>query len=326
MRQLKAMAKRALLATGLARLALRWRRGNPLILMYHGVTGGGETRGLANVEGKHVGRDRFAEQLKFLKRHRRIVPLDELVAGVLSGAPMSDVVAITFDDGYENNVTQAAPVLADLDVPATFFLATGYIGVARWMWVDRLEVALDRSEKPDVTVEGLGRVPLGDAKPEALRAIKRFAKTQPESAKADLVAAIEAQCGPPIGEPEGDYRFMTWEQARALKSGGFDVGAHSVNHPILSRVGTDQAEREMVESRDAIARELGACSNVFCYPNGKSSDYTPAIMSAVAKHFHAALATNRGPARAVERYQLRRLGVEHLTGAHDLGGMLLRER
>jgi peptidoglycan/xylan/chitin deacetylase (PgdA/CDA1 family) len=143
---------------------------------------------------------------------------------------------------------------------------------------------------------------------------------------ARLVSVVGEQCGTPAGAPEGDYRFMTWKQARELKAARFDVGAHTVNHPILSRVDPGQAEREIVDSRDAIQRELGACSEVFCYPNGKASDFTPAIMDHVARHFRAALATNRGPAQASERYQLRRIGVGHETTADDLAEALLRER
>ena len=106
---------------------------------------------------------------------------------------------------------------------------------------------------------------------------------------------------------------MNWDQARQLKAAGFEVGAHTVNHPLLSRVPLTHGEREMLDSRDHIARELGTCLDVFCYPNGKSGDYTPAILECAAKHFRAALATNRGPARATERYELRRIGVGDAT-------------
>jgi peptidoglycan/xylan/chitin deacetylase (PgdA/CDA1 family) len=324
LRQLKGIAKRALRASGLQRLALRWRRGNPLILMYHGVTRT-PSRGLQNGEGKHVGVDRFIEQLRILKQHCRVLPLTELVNGVVTGTVGRNAVAITFDDGYENNVTQAAPALANLGLPATFFVATGYIDVARWMWVDRMEFALDRTTQKSLTLDGLGQVPLAD-KRLALSQIKRFAKLLPETTFPRLMSQVDEQCGAPSADPDGDYRFMSWKQVRALKEGGFEVGAHTVNHPILSRVEPAQSEREMLDSRDAIRREVGACSEVFCYPNGKASDYTPAVMACAARHFYAALATNRGAAHATERYQLRRIGISHTTTPEDLAGVLLRER
>ena len=324
MARLDNLARRALWVSGALPLALRWRRGEPLILMYHGVTRR-PPRGLWNCEGKHVELRRFVEQLRVLKRHRRVLPLAELVRGVVEGADLRGAVAITFDDGYENNATAAAPALADLGLPATFFLATGYVDAARWIWVDRLEFALDRAARRSVRVAGLGEVPLQDRR-AALGAVKRFAKQQPGPAVSRIVAEIEEQCGTPAGPPQDDYRFMTWSQARQLRASGFEVGAHTVNHPILSRVDLALAEREMLESRDAIRRELGGCSDVFCYPNGKAADYSPEIVASAARHFYAALATERGPARAAERYALRRLGVGQGTTVDALAAMLLRER
>jgi peptidoglycan/xylan/chitin deacetylase (PgdA/CDA1 family) len=323
-RRLDELARRALWASGAIPLALRWRRGNPLILMYHGVTRA-PPRGLRNCEGKHVALDRFVAQLRVVKRHRRVLPLSELVRGVVTGADVRNTVAITFDDGYENNVTTAAPALADLGLPATFFLATSFVDAARWIWVDRLELVLDRTAQRSIRLAGLGEVPLDDRR-RALVAVKRFAKGQPDPDVARIVAQVEEQCGAPAEAPHGDYGFMSWAQARQLKEGGFDIGAHSVNHPILSRVDLASGEREMLESRDAIRRELGACSEVFCYPNGKAADATPEIMACAARHFFAALGTERGPARTAERYALRRIGVEQATTPEELAVVLLGER
>jgi peptidoglycan/xylan/chitin deacetylase (PgdA/CDA1 family) len=322
--RLKRLAKRAVHASGLVRLALRWRSGRPLILMYHGVTTR-EPSGLENLDGKHVGVQRFAEQLRLIKEHRRVVPLRELVDGVIEGRDIRNTVAITFDDGYENNASQAAPVLSDMRLPATFFLATGYIGSDRWMWVDRLEYTLDRTSRRSIQVEGLGPVSLED-KRAALRTIKTSAKRRPQEELAALMAEVCAQCSVDAAAPEGDYRFMTWDQARALGAAGFEIGAHTVNHPILSRVPFDEGEREILQSRDRVREEVGVCSDVFCYPNGKASDYTPAIMGSAARHFHAALATNPGAARVSERYELRRLGIGYATTPADLAQLLLLER
>jgi len=109
--------------------------------MYHGVTADAGI-GLINHSGKHVHIDLFRRQLQMVSRHRRVAPLAVLVQALLKAEDVSRMVAITFDDGYLNNVECAAPVLADLKLPATFFLTTGFIGTARWAWVDRLEAAL----------------------------------------------------------------------------------------------------------------------------------------------------------------------------------------
>jgi peptidoglycan/xylan/chitin deacetylase (PgdA/CDA1 family) len=292
--------------------------------MYHGVTLN-EPRGIENCDGKHVHVTRFREQLAILKAYRRVLPLSELVDGVVRGEDMRNAVAITFDDGFENNLVHAADVLCEHKASATFFLATGYIGTDRWMWVDRLEFAIDRYAREELELSFMGRISTRD-KRAALRQIKAHCKRLPETELQALLAEIEQRTGSDTAPPIGDYRFMSWAQVQELKSAGFEIGAHTVNHPILSRVDVARAEREMLESRDHIKKELGSCSQVFCYPNGKSSDYTPEVMQAAARHFSAALATNRGPARSSERYEMRRIGVGYETTSDDFVHMLIREQ
>lgn len=324
MRALKRVIKGAVRASGVERLWLRYRASNPTILMYHGVTVN-EPRGIENCDGKHVHITRFREQLAILKAHRRVLPLTELVNGVVRGDDMRNAVAITFDDGFENNLVHAADVLSEHRASATFFLATGYIGTDRWMWVDRLEFAIDRYPREELELTGLGRISTRD-KRAALRQIKAFCKRQPEAELQNLLSEVEHRTGTDSAPPLGDYRFMTWDQVEQLKSAGFEIGAHTVNHPILSRVSVERAESEMLESRDQIKKALGNCSEVFCYPNGKSSDYTPEVMQAAARHFSAALATNRGPARSSERYEMRRIGVGYETTSDEFVRMLIREQ
>lgn len=70
-----------------------------------------------------ISRERFARQLQWLSRWRRVVRLDE----TLSGAS-SRLVAITFDDGYRDNLTVALPLLEKFGLPMTLFVAGGFVG------------------------------------------------------------------------------------------------------------------------------------------------------------------------------------------------------
>ena len=64
----------------------------------------------------------------FFRRYFRVVPLSELVARCRAGEDLGGTLAITFDDGYRDNVEVAAPILRELQLPATFFVTTGFIG------------------------------------------------------------------------------------------------------------------------------------------------------------------------------------------------------
>jgi len=301
---------------------------HPAILLYHGVSVGSVSGNLRNCEGKHIPRDAFAEHLKTLRRSRRVIPLHEMVERLHRGEDLRRAVAITFDDGYENNALIAAPLLADANMSATFFLTTGFIGTGRFMWTDKLETMLDRTAASSVVLRTTGRVmslcSLED-KRIALGEIKAALKLLPHSQCLGAVEEFADQLR--VGEclADGDYRFMNWDQARSLVRAGFAVGAHTANHPILSRIPLEAAQDEILGSRDRINAELGQCSTTFCYPNGRATDYTKELTEFCKRHFRAALSANRGPARVEEIYELRRFGATVGPAVSDIEWMLLSE-
>lgn len=72
----------------------------------------------------------------FFKKYFDVVPFDELIDDLEMGRPIAGKLVITFDDGYRDNYTTAAPILRDLGLPATFFIATGFIGSDKVPWWD----------------------------------------------------------------------------------------------------------------------------------------------------------------------------------------------
>lgn len=103
----------------------------------------------------YVATDTFEEQMAFLKRHRTVVPLSSIAEGRLpsSGSPR---VAITFDDGYRNVLTVAAPILARYGLPATVFVPTRWIGDHN-TWVQPYACPLDIMSAAELLeVEGSG--------------------------------------------------------------------------------------------------------------------------------------------------------------------------
>ena len=90
----------------------------PLILCYHRIA---ETRN-PDINKLAVSPTNFRQQLEFLKMSKRFVSLEEMIL-----SPLPRTVAVTFDDGYRDNFSIAANILVDLNIPATFFLATRFI-------------------------------------------------------------------------------------------------------------------------------------------------------------------------------------------------------
>ena len=317
---------RILCKIGAAPGLMRVTRGAPVILMYHGVTPDAG-RGLVNQSGKHVNIDLFRRQLRMLSRHRRVVPLTALVEALRRDKEVSGMVALTFDDGYLNNVECAAPVLVDLKLPATFFLTTGFIGTGRWAWVDRLEAALHAAAPGKFRISLLGeRVQLDGMvqRTDLLRSIKIVLKRMSWDAAEAGVRELEAELRVEPTQPWGVYRFMSWDHARQLVKAGFEVGAHTVNHALLSRMPLAEAEHEITASRERIVAEVGSCSATFCYPNGKRTDYTQEVMEICRRQFTAALSTELGAARSDELYELRRVPVDAGTIEDRLASLVVQ--
>ncbi len=105
----------------------------PLILMYHRI---------ADDPVDHwrlaVSPARFEQQLDVLRRTRHPLPLTDFVRGLMAGSLPPNAVALTFDDGYVDNLVAGKPRLAAADVPATVFLTTGFVDRPDGFWWDEL--------------------------------------------------------------------------------------------------------------------------------------------------------------------------------------------
>jgi peptidoglycan/xylan/chitin deacetylase (PgdA/CDA1 family) len=97
--------------------------------------------------------------------------------------------------------------------------------------------------------------------------------------------------------PERPKRLMlSWDEVDALRGLGFSIGAHTVTHPILSRLTADRAWEEIHGSKAAIEKVLGEPVRGFAYPNGRADDYTETVTQLVRDAgFTCAVTTRRGP-------------------------------
>jgi len=303
--------------------------------MYHGVTPDIDGKPAIG-DHKHVGESRFREHLRLLAELRRVLPLSTLIDILLEGRDCQGMVAITFDDGYLNNAECAAPALQEFSMSATFFLATGFVGLQRWAWTDLLEFVVSAAEEQEVPIRLDGtsngshrrasRVRVGPRRErgELLQRLKAEFKDLDWRLAEERVAELAEALGVGHSGPHGQYRFMTWDHARALVKAGFEVGAHTVNHAILSRVSISSAEQEILGSKEQIENEIGTCCPTFCYPNGKVEDFNEHVVDICRRHFHAALSAIVGTARAENRFQIHRIGAGHETSAERLAERILR--
>lgn len=241
---------------------------------------------------------RFEAMLGWIGKWFNVLPLPQAVAGLREGSLPARALAITFDDGYADNATVAAPILQRLGMPATFFVAAGYLGGGR-MWNDTVIETVRRAPGRvlDLRPLDLGEWPIGTAEErrhtiESLLGVLKYRYPEDRDRAAAAVAESAGVALP------ADL-MMTPEQVRGLARAGMTVGGHTVNHPILAAIPDEEARAEIVDGKTHLERITGAPVTLFAYPNGKPlRDYDGRHVAMVRQAgFDAAFSTAWGAAR-----------------------------
>jgi peptidoglycan/xylan/chitin deacetylase (PgdA/CDA1 family) len=263
----------------------------------------------------------FVQQLEVLKTSRQPVPLPEVVSGnVPSGAA-----AVTFDDGYHDNLERAAPALADARVPATLFVATGAVAEGAGFWWDELERLLRTAPEdvePSLTLELAGqrrefRVGSERERRIARRHLHAWLQPMPPEEIGSALSALRGWAGlSEGGTPELD-RTMKPDELRAFASiPALTVGAHTRSHRSLRHADHATQDAEIAGSRADIARWLGTEPTCFSYPFGvPGADFDDGVAARVrAAGFSLAVTTTPGAVQRADRFKLPRRVVPDIAG------------
>jgi peptidoglycan/xylan/chitin deacetylase (PgdA/CDA1 family) len=250
----------------------------------------------------------FSAQMDLLAQVFRPLPLVDAVRRLRAGTLPRRAVCVTFDDGYANNLECAWPILAAHGIPATVFVAPGYLGDGQ-MFNDRIIESIRRAPTTlDLTDLDLGTYCLADLKARRQAIVDLIGRTKylRPDLRRDLADAIARR----VGNPAPSHRMMTEEQVRVLHQNGVEIGAHTVSHPILAQVPPDVASREIRDSKRQLQDIIGAEVRSFAFPNGKPGRDYSAVHVGLAQDagFELALSTAWGTATArSDPYQLPRL-------------------
>lgn len=251
---------------------------------------------------------RFTAVLDLLQAGFNVLPLAEAVQRLRAGTLPARAVCVTFDDGYASNFEVALPILASKGVPATVFVAPGFLGGGR-MFNDTVIEAVRRAPGQfDLRDLGLGLHTLLDARDRVLsidRLLKELKYRDPVE-RLTLANRIAER----VGSALPSDLMMSPAQVRKLHEAGVEIGAHTVDHPILARVDDDTARRQITESRQVLAAMIGAPVTAFAYPNGRPSlDYDRRhVTMAREAGFEFAVSTAWGAAtRTTDPFQIPRI-------------------
>ncbi|MBU2883726.1 polysaccharide deacetylase family protein [Psychrosphaera sp. B3R10] len=234
----------------------------------------------------------FEQLIAALSKHFTIYPLSKALALQKKGKLPKLALALTFDDGYLDNYTNALPILEKYNIKASFFVATN--GTQQgWLWNDQLETCLRNAALANLDFENQHySLATEQARAKTYLTLVSKIKFLPNALRDKAVDTIVGLCGDPVVE----RCMMTESQLKSLVSRGHDVGAHTASHSILGFQNDAVAEEEISTSIRYLNNVLGTTTTIFAYPNGWfDRDFSNKHASMVKKcGVEYAVATNDG--------------------------------
>ena len=240
---------------------------------------------------------------------------------------------LTIDDGYQDFYDLAYPLLVKYEVPATFYVCTGFINKELWMWYDKIEYLLETTSVQyfEISLAGQPHAWSLTSKIEKencalqLQSILKSFPSNEVSAEINAISQlleIEIPVLPPY-----KYSACSWEQLRDMDPGLVNIGAHSHTHPILTNCTDEQLSFELKHCTELLQKELQRPIKHFCYPNGQSTDYSNTVIEKLKQlGYESAVTAFTDGYNCKDRYKIRRCsGVEsihrfkkHVNGVEHL--------
>jgi peptidoglycan/xylan/chitin deacetylase (PgdA/CDA1 family) len=299
--------------TGRAKLCLRRSLGWPLwpaggvVLLYHRIADPA-----TDPQRLAVSPSNFADHLAVLAERGRPLPLDELVDRARRGDVPPGAVAVTFDDGYADNLYGALPLLKQARVPATVFISTGVLRNHQEFWWDRLERLLlepgllpgdlrlpiggqtmawqlgqsavytedDRERHAAWTVEER-ECPTG--RHRAYVDLCRLLRRLPGEARDQALAALAALAGNAPGVRDGHRALVASEVATLADAQLITIGSHTESHSSLANLTSDMQLHEIAEARQQLQALTRTPVAALAYPFGGPDDVSDQTVSAARR-------------------------------------------
>jgi peptidoglycan/xylan/chitin deacetylase (PgdA/CDA1 family) len=248
-----------------------------VILNYHRATG-----------------DHFRRHLLYLRRHYRIlhleVALEELYAKRKERDHKADrrmPLVLTFDDGYYDNYTHSYALARELQVPFTIFLTSGYVESGAHFWWLEAKRLVSRTQVNETIIEGRTYHLHQQEEQEALARLidTRLRQASSVAEREKFLASITEVMKVPssLDAEEQAMLPLSWAEVQEMdESGWVSFGAHTINHPVLSRLtNLTEVQREVTECRVIIEQRLNHAVRTFAYPIGQLQHISQDVLQAV---------------------------------------------
>ena len=305
-----------LFAIGLARKYFGRRR--LLVMMYHHLAPAGPIGDQVHDMEEGLAPGHFAGHLRVLRWFGHIVPLETAprALGHSRQRPRT-LIALTFDDGYRDNLTVGLPELVKHRLPATLFPCLDPMEHGRRLWWDEVIRLVRAMPVQDglvdaSLVDGIDGIDLDITGPIERACLSTLLSEQlammPMSRRDVALRELRRRIEPDVAPTPPDDLYMNWDDLRHMADAGVDMGGHTVRHASLAMEPHEVARREIADSRRILSRRLGRPVTAFCYPGGYYDQTTRDLVEAAG--YTVAVTVERGVNYADEDPLLyRRMGL-----------------
>ncbi|MEZ5015163.1 MAG: polysaccharide deacetylase family protein [Chitinophagales bacterium] len=236
---------------------------NTCIVLYHGIVPGNHTK----YNSRQLSINQFISQLKLFKKHFNIEPLHSLP----SEEQESDraTLYITFDDGYKNNYDFAAPILDELNIPATFFISTAKAADSHILWTDYLDILSYYINIP-IHLNGSTFKKRGREYNNGIISLKNYLKSSPWQTKQEMLDTLNSYTDIFSRKKVLPYwELMDMNEIHSLSGNPlFDVGSHGLQHNNLTSTSDADALYECTTSKKYLENITGRPVDAFAFPDG----------------------------------------------------------
>lgn len=252
------------------------------IIAYHRVVADIDKAERDSIYGTVISANTFRRHCELLRRAYDVVSLETamhfLDGNRRTARPMA---VMTFDDGYLDFYEQAFPILSDLNLPATVFIPTNYIGRNRPLAHDRLFWLIKQSFEKSISLKTVfeqagvpGTLELDISRSNQVLRLTDFLVHLPNELREKVIGVIERAIGYEFDDYPREHRLLTWDLVREMHGKGIRFGSHTSNHVVLTREEMPVAKAEIVDSKAELEQQIKGKVVSFAYPNG---EYTSAI-------------------------------------------------
>lgn len=270
----------------------------------------------------------FLWQINFLKKHYDIISFAELSDRLAGNIAITGrELIITFDDGFSDNYSNAYKLLDSADIPAVFYISTGYMGADKTFWFNEVVHAIKVAKKLSFSIANktYSFERSKENKKKAIQIVLSQLKKIPNEERLRTIESLYRDLDFCTKTMPASELPMTWENINEMASNNMEIGSHAVSHPVLSRMTDAEMQKELKVSKQSIETMTGKACLSIAYPVGGHNEFTQKVQNAAETagyEYGLSYISGINKAKALKQFSLSRLHIERYTSNEEFKLML----